>query len=354
MSNSSVLIVGGYGVVGSEIARLLRRLYPDLELIIAGRTADKAEHLAKELGNARGIALDINKPPINLPADIQPDVILSAVTDQQHGLLELALSKELGYADFAKSGQMLMDAINITLQGNPAKGIAFISNWMAGVPSILAKEIATEFDTVEDVDLDILYYGDDRGGPDTGGAVEEFAAPFLGRRNGTWKTVKPMRDARTVTFPSGLTRKVQLLNIPDVTSLAFATKATNVHVRLGLDSAMDTFLSSLIVRSGIWHLLPRATKEAILFNPGEGAVHELIVTVRGKLNGQDSEKKVALLAPQGQVQLTAIGASHAVERILGLDNYPSLRPGPAFSEAVGNPKRLRALLSMEGIQVIEK
>ena len=47
-SENAVLIAGGYGVVGSQIARFVRKRHPDLPLIIGGRNPDKAESLARE------------------------------------------------------------------------------------------------------------------------------------------------------------------------------------------------------------------------------------------------------------------------------------------------------------------
>ena len=37
----TILIAGGYGLVGSHIARHIRRLMPDARLLIAGRSPDR-------------------------------------------------------------------------------------------------------------------------------------------------------------------------------------------------------------------------------------------------------------------------------------------------------------------------
>ena len=42
-----VLILGGYGSVGSRTARALRRLHPELPLVIAGRDSAKAHALGE-------------------------------------------------------------------------------------------------------------------------------------------------------------------------------------------------------------------------------------------------------------------------------------------------------------------
>lgn len=62
-----VLVLGGYGGTGSEVARLLHRL-TDAEIVVAGRSGEKARALAAELdkgaaqGRARGAAVDAADP----------------------------------------------------------------------------------------------------------------------------------------------------------------------------------------------------------------------------------------------------------------------------------------------------
>ena len=58
----AVLIVGGYGVVGQQIAECIRERHPDLPLIIAGRSPSKGEAIAAGLGNTETAAMDVTKP----------------------------------------------------------------------------------------------------------------------------------------------------------------------------------------------------------------------------------------------------------------------------------------------------
>ncbi|MGK6340716.1 hypothetical protein ACMGDK_00650 [Chryseobacterium sp. DT-3] len=47
-----ILIIGGYGQMGSNIARLIRKADSTIELILADRNPQNGELLAKELTNA--------------------------------------------------------------------------------------------------------------------------------------------------------------------------------------------------------------------------------------------------------------------------------------------------------------
>lgn len=48
-SSDAIFIAGGYGVVGSQLAEMIRQRYPDLPLILAGRNPDKAAELVGKL-----------------------------------------------------------------------------------------------------------------------------------------------------------------------------------------------------------------------------------------------------------------------------------------------------------------
>jgi len=177
----------------------------------------------------------------------------------------------------------------------------------------------------------------------------------MGWEKGEWQEMRPFTDPLKVRFPSGLTRKTYRLNMPDVESLAFATKAQSVRIRLGLDNALMGWASTFMVRSGLWHLIPKKTQESMLYNPGEGAPHEIIVHVSGTdAQGQPIQQTLSFADPQGQTHLTALGAAHMAERILGLDGAPAARGGVIYAEALGNPERLEALMALEGVRFTDR
>ena len=45
----AVLIAGGYGVVGEQVAQIMRQRHPDIPLILGGRNPQKGESLAKRV-----------------------------------------------------------------------------------------------------------------------------------------------------------------------------------------------------------------------------------------------------------------------------------------------------------------
>jgi saccharopine dehydrogenase (NAD+, L-lysine-forming) len=62
LKDADILITGGYGTVGRRVAADLAPDYPD-RLVVAGRSVEKAEQLAAELGHGmRGRRIDVGDP----------------------------------------------------------------------------------------------------------------------------------------------------------------------------------------------------------------------------------------------------------------------------------------------------
>jgi short subunit dehydrogenase-like uncharacterized protein len=94
MSNSKpVLIIGGSGVVGSLMARTLRRLHPPLPIAIGGRDSARAEAVAAAVGNAHAVAIDLDRPDLGLSEDATYAAVVLFVKDDTLNSLRYALAK---------------------------------------------------------------------------------------------------------------------------------------------------------------------------------------------------------------------------------------------------------------------
>src|SRR5687767_14663327 len=85
-----VLILGGYGSVGSRTARMLRRLHPALPLVIAGRDPRRAAALAGELGNADVADINLDRQDLGLPAAYRCVAVIAALKDHSLNGLRFA------------------------------------------------------------------------------------------------------------------------------------------------------------------------------------------------------------------------------------------------------------------------
>lgn len=103
-----ILIIGGYGVFGGRLARLLSD-EPRLTLFIAGRNLGKAEQFCAGLDGSASlvpVALDRSNPSEPL-AKLKPDIVVDATGpfqdygDDGYALIEAAIAHKIHYMDFA-------------------------------------------------------------------------------------------------------------------------------------------------------------------------------------------------------------------------------------------------------------
>ena len=351
MSGKTILLAGGYGLVGAMAARTLRAAHADVTILIGGRNPEKGEALARELGNARAVKLDMtaSSPLAALTENI--DAVFCFVHDREDRMLKDAMARGMAYGDITRGPtEQLRAYVTAATAPRVDAPVLFTSNWMAGVPSVLAMHMAQDFSDVASVDLSILYYGADKTGPDSGDAASSLAEPIAARIRGNWVYVPLKSDGRAVTFPSGLTRSVYRMSMADVTTLAQATGARDLAVRLGLDNTLSLTFMRAMLKLGLWPLIAKLGGQPGQIS-GKGAAHELMIEVAGTLkNGTAQTKRLTVLDPKGQAHLTALGALNGIEAMLGLGRE-ALRAGVAVPETAPDAARLLMLLNAEGVKV---
>ena len=134
------------------------------------------------------------------------------------------------------------------------------------------------------------------------------------------------------------------------------TGAKTVTARIAFDDAMATNLLALLVRSGIWKLISgkqfTSLRRSFLYNPGQGANHEIVIEVSGlDKNGTPKIAHTTILDPKGQTHLTALGALFQLERLLGLDGAPPSSPGIVYPDTVPQIDAALQVLHYFGVMI---
>jgi len=92
-NGTDILITGGYGTVGRRVAADLALDYPD-RVVVAGRNAEKAAHLAVELGHGvRGRRVDVDDPDSVEAALGGVGVVMSCIDQPEPHLLRAAIGR---------------------------------------------------------------------------------------------------------------------------------------------------------------------------------------------------------------------------------------------------------------------
>jgi saccharopine dehydrogenase-like NADP-dependent oxidoreductase len=355
MEKNSVLLAGGYGVVGRQIAHLIRSRHPELRIIVGGRTPQKAQALVHELGNAEAALVDVARP--NPLGDLQPGAVLGLVNDPQDYLLTDAAGRGIPFVDITRWTERLR-AAQARLEGMPLRAPVILSSaWMAGVAVLSALSASRQLSTVETVEIGILYSLKDKSGPNSVEYMDRLAVPFEIMRAGQPQMAQAMSAPRKVEFFNGQVFTAYLFDIPDQYTLPRTLNAKTVLGRLTFDDAVSIHLLSFLVRSGIWKILSHdrftSLRRSILHNPGEGGEHQIVIEVMG-LDGNRRRKKITVKVndPQGQTHLTALGAVAQFERLIGADGAPAPAAGVHLPEtALPQVESVFRLLEQNGVQV---
>jgi hypothetical protein len=350
----AVLIAGGYGVVGQQVAQVIRQRHPTLPLILAGRNPTKAKPLADELSHTHIAMLDIDQPhPLN---GTRPRAILATVNDPHDHLLRDAVRKGIPYVDITRWTEQVRQAVTRVSAESPCAPVMLSSAWMAGVAALVAVAAARPLKRIDRIDISVLYSLKDKAGPNSAEYMDRLATPFEVMLNGMRKQVYPYTDPRKITFPGGYTAKAYRFDTPDQLTLPITTGANTVAARIAFDDATATSLLVLLTRTGIWKLIsgPRFTplRRSLLYNPGSGARHEMVIEVTG-MDENDYQKTIraSVVDPKGQTHLTALGALIQLERLLGMDGAPPPASGLVYPETAPQIESALQVLRHLGVTV---
>lgn len=324
---ASVLIAGGYGLVGGYIARHIRAAHPGVELILAGRRPEKGEVLARELGHARTAYLDVAQGVGGVDLSTV-DLVVASLQDPTDALLHAAIARGVAHIEITKLANELAPTVYAALHGVPRRPVVLQSQWQAGVMTFATLEGARGFRRVESVATTGLFDPQDPIGDMVAAEIDHFVGRALLREQGVWKWVEAREHPRRVTLEGGAEAEGLPMAVLDVPGIAAATGADNVRFDFAQGTSSGT-------------------------RAGGPASHDLYIDIEGLLDsGTRARRRLLVIGPKGQAHLTALGVFLSVERILGLDGQPPAAGGLYSPETLVAPAAAMARAAEFGVRVI--
>ena len=216
------VVLGGYGGFG---ARLSRRLAADgWRVIVAGRSLAKAQSFAALLPGAEGIAADRNGDLAPLFGQVRPALLVDAAGPFQgsgYAVPRACIAARVAYLDLADGREFVcgIGALDAAARG---AGVAVVSG-ASSVPALsgaVVRELAGQFDTVEQIDLAISASDRATAGASVAASILSYAGKPLPLWEGTaWRQQIGWRMVRRERFQVGkrpmLSRLVALVDVPD-------------------------------------------------------------------------------------------------------------------------------------------
>ncbi|PTL77240.1 saccharopine dehydrogenase [Vitiosangium sp. GDMCC 1.1324] len=325
-----VLIVGGSGIVGSQAAKALRRLQPELPITIGGRDMGKAEAVAREIGGADTARIDLERADLGQPGGRAYSAVAMFLKDDTLNSLKYAQANGLPYLSISTGLFEIGPEVARYIHKPTSAPILMDSTWLAGTATLPALYFAREFRTIEAIEIAAVLDEQDLGGP---AAYVDFerqtkAAPnALILKDGKWLWVSGEEAKRSFRGVDGTEVQAQAYSLLDGVSLAAATDARSIRFDL-------------------------AVGESAARRRGEPFSSETIIEIAGQLkDGRTGRVRHELVHPAGQAPLTAVGVAVGIERLLGLVGGAPVAPGLYLPDVLIDPEYMVRRLKEAGTQI---
>lgn len=321
-SSPSICVVGGYGVVGAQVCRLLAQRHPQAQIIVAGHDMEKAGSLATELPRGRALALEVgdDDPLVALGGDENPDLVVMATHDPDDHVLRAAIRRGIDVLDVTRSLDRIDEAREVlAAAGDPIRFVA-ASGWMAGATAVTVAAHVRPEQPAEQVEIDILMVVADALGPETTRRFVDAHKSFAIWIGGRPRLVRGLSGPRRFRFSGDRIMRTRLVSSPEQETLIAHGLSSGVTVRLAVAEAGTHVGFSVLVGTKIWSCLSRATRRRMLqrLTTGQGEhPHEFWVSIVCPEGSDHRVVQIRVVDPHGQRHLAAASAVSQVERLLG-------------------------------------
>jgi len=311
-----VLLVGGSGIVGSEAARVVRKLHPDLPLVIGGRDLAKATAVAAQIGGATATRIDLDRADLGLPDDAAFSATAMFVKDETLNSMRYAQRHGVPYISISSGSFEIGPEVAQFIHAPSKAPILLASHWLAGAALFPVLALAASYERIDLIRIGVLLDEQDTGGPAAHADYNRItsAAPAaLTLEDGRFHWVGGEEAKAVYTSVDGARLEAQAYSPFDIMALAAATNATSVRLDL-------------------------AYSESASRRRGDPLSTEIVIDLEGTLKtGERGRMHHEIVHPDGQAPLTALGVALAVERMLGLAGGEPPPPGLYLPEVLIDP-----------------
>ncbi|MFF0449608.1 saccharopine dehydrogenase family protein [Streptomyces sp. NPDC004609] len=329
-SAGRILVVGGYGAVGTTVTSVLGAWFPG-RVVPAGRDEAKARRLG-------GVRVDVGDPDgFRQTLDLLGDVtlVVLCVEPPDTTIARLCLERGIHLVDVGASAQLLDGVTDVGLPTRQAGASAVLSVGVApGLTNVLARRAHEAVGGAERIDLTLLL-----------GAGEHHGADALRWTLAGLAEPVPARPAR-IELPGYGTRTAHPFPFSDQYTLPRTLGVPRVTTRLCLDSRPLTAALFALRRGGLGRLAGSTRARRVLTHV-MGRVHlgndGFVVGVdawRGDrhaayaLIGREQSRATGLVAAYAAREVltgTVPAGVHHIEQVAGLAGVPEELGGQGIS-----------------------
>ena len=240
-----ILIVGGYGAVGSSIAERLMKVYPH-QIIIAGRSFWKAQAKAEEFQNkVIPQQLDVNNSnDFSVLNDVE--LVIMCLDQQNTDFVEYCISKGISYIDISADYKNLQKIEKLHFLAEQNKSTVVLSVGLApGITNLLAQYVVSRMENVESIDIFVLLgLGEKHGDHAYQWTFDNVDSNYTLKIHDEEKTVKSFTQPLKTNLSGN--RNFYLFNFSDQHVLLNTLDVPKVQTRMAFDVEWFTALTAFL------------------------------------------------------------------------------------------------------------
>ncbi|SDJ16634.1 saccharopine dehydrogenase [Chryseobacterium jejuense] len=302
----NILIIGGNGLVGKTMARILQTRNPHFNIFIGGRKGGSTD---------RSLKIDVTDPDtLQIITDKKINLIILSVNDKSDHVLQFAIKNHIDYLDITKPTPDLVKAYDIARKTEVNSRIVFSSGWMGGIVPGLLNVLSKDTHDIQDVKLFVYYSVKDLAGESSAHFMaENVAVPFYDYKNDQPNPIRHFLNTETFDFSFGIgKRNAYNFDVPDLYILNKVERIPNVSVKMTYNSKFITWLLGSFQYLRIFNILSLKERKMIFGSSGNGdqAVFEVVI------KDKNGDKKLSLQSKKGQAELTALSAVLHTEELV--------------------------------------
>jgi saccharopine dehydrogenase (NAD+, L-lysine forming) len=328
IEQKNVLVLGGYGAVGSAVCEELARIF-DGRIIVAGRNLRQAHRLALRLG-ARVEPAQLDAAELGMHPEIlnRTSVVVNCVEGHNFEVAKQCLAHSVHYVDISATIQIIEQLQTLQSEAKRGNAIAALSVGVApGLTNLLAQYAQSRLGPLARVDLFVLLgLGDVHGEAAIQWTLRNLRQRFSILSDGIRKEVRSFSEGRSTRMPEPFgERTAYRFDFSDQHTLPATLGIKSASSWLCLDSRLATGVLWLLANSRLLSIIPLWRLSRLIAKlPRWFALGGTHFIVQVDTTGASGRKGRLALIGDGEAQMTGLVAAHVAKRLLSASVAPGI------------------------------
>lgn len=252
-----IMVVGGYGDVGKTAVTELLRTSAN-KIVIGGRSRQKGEQMLSQLKeeNLSFQPIDIYNEATYRHQLQGITTVIMCLSPETTAFAIYCLQEGINYVDISASHQTIAELFDSDSSKIKAAGLLGVGI-CPGLSTLLVKQLAAEFDQIEQIELSLLLgMGDHFGNDSLNWLLTNLSRPFWWSIQGNWVKVNPFQAKRKIASgPNKQSFTAYAFNLADQQILSQTFEDSKVATYFAIDDKKMLFLLKLLTKINFFKLL---------------------------------------------------------------------------------------------------